>query len=681
MLFLPEKNKTPLLLALVTLLLIALALAAASWQALRQQRRYVDSHLLMTARSVHAAIIGSVRRRALDGGPRLAPGTLFLINELQHENGVHFLGVFSATGERLFTPRFDEEARRFQLPQGALDGLRQEGEWRGIVASGESELFIYGRAMPRSRAQSRLRPQDQGRPSHADAQVSAPSGPPDAAPDTGPDVSPEASPSPPALPPAPVPPPGDAPAAQDVEERFLVVGLNMAPHLAAYRSFARTVLLQTGLVFLAAAGVWWLGVIVLNRRELARKAVTMERLQSRLLDALPDGLVHLDANGEVLAANPAAHRLLNVEGGALVGQHPLALGPQAAALLAEESGQTPPGSTGQWRQQQHGDRSMEVLSLPMDSPATTSANKKPRKSRQAGEREKSQGGRLVLLRDRTELKRLEQTLNDAKRMATVGVLAAGVAHEIRNPLSALRGFAQFFAKKLAGKQPEEQYATTMVAEADRLNRVVGDLLNLARPRSLLLGPVNLPALAEELEQLVHTELEKTGTQLSTAFQTAVCHADADAIKQCLLNLILNSLQAMAESGAPGPFRIVMGASPVPGGVAVIIQDNGPGMDAEQREHAFDPFYTSKPRGAGLGLAIVEKTMREHGGTATIEAPSGHGVTVRLVFPDPNASSTYSQTAGDSEATGLSPAHAAPISSAPASAEDGSPGAGRKDLTQ
>ncbi|AGW13717.1 two-component system sensor histidine kinase NtrB [Megalodesulfovibrio gigas] len=609
--FLPAKNKGPLLLALATLLLIALALAASSLQALREQRRSLDSHLLLAARSVHAALAGALRRRPLqDGELPLIPGAAAFMQELRAESGVHFLGVYGPEGERLVAPLFDEDAQRFQISKRMVQVMQEEGEFKGVELAGGLQLFVYGRDMGPPRLRDRL-----GLP--------------------GLPVPPSAGPF---ERPGPDRPPPRQPPLQ--ARRVLLVGLDMSPHLATYRSFVRTALLQTSLVFFAAAGLWVLGVVLLNRRELARKTVTLERLQSRLLDNLPDGLVHLDGHGAVLAANPAAHVLLGVEEGALVGRNSLTLGSQAAALLADESDAVAHRPV-RWRQQQHGERFLEVLSLTMDEAGPAGAHGHPC----AVTASPGCGERLVLLRDRTELKKLEEHLSDARRLATVGVLAAGVAHEIRNPLSALRGFAQFFAKKLAGKQPEEQYANTMVSEADRLNRVVGDLLNLARPRALSPAMVDLQALGEELGHLLEQDIAAVDAVFSTDFQAQMCYADADAIKQCLLNLILNSLQALGEgreAAAPAAHPAVrlgavsvFGTSGTAGGVEVFVQDNGPGMRESERRHAFDPFYTSKPRGAGLGLALVEKTMREHGGSARIESAPGQGTTVRLLFPFPS----------------------------------------------
>ncbi|MCA1985978.1 MAG: hypothetical protein LDL27_05830 [Desulfovibrio sp.] len=146
--FLPAKNKGPLLLALATLLLIALALAASSLQTLHQQRRAMDGHLLLAARSVHAAMAGALRRRPLQEGELpLVPGAMAFMQELKTESGVHFLGVYSPEGERLFLPLFDEDARRFRLPDRALSLLEEEGEFKGVEPAGTLQLFVYGRDM------------------------------------------------------------------------------------------------------------------------------------------------------------------------------------------------------------------------------------------------------------------------------------------------------------------------------------------------------------------------------------------------------------------------------------------------------------------------------------------------------------------------------------------------------
>ncbi len=242
---------------------------------------------------------------------------------------------------------------------------------------------------------------------------------------------------------------------------------------------------------------------------------------------------------------------------------------------------------------------------------------------------------MVFIHDRTRLMNLEQDLAEARKLAALGTLAAGVAHEVRNPLSALRGFAQFFAKKFAGRLPEETYAQTMVREADRLNRVVGDLLHLARPRSVDPRRLSLVPLVEEVVRLLEQEKGSHGPAIETDLQAPEVYADEDGLRQALLNLGLNALEALADFQGGAVGRVAFASRAYPGGVVVSVRDNGPGMDEEARRQAFEPFYTTKAKGTGLGLALVHKLAREHGGRAAIESRPGQGLGVELYFPDKN----------------------------------------------
>ena len=237
-----------------------------------------------------------------------------------------------------------------------------------------------------------------------------------------------------------------------------------------------------------------------------------------------------------------------------------------------------------------------------------------------------------MIRDRTELRELEKSLYYAEKLATVGTLAAGMAHEIRNPLSALRGFAQYFAKKFAGKQPEEKYAQTMVLEADRLNRVITDLLDLARPKHIEPRVIDLANLVESLKTLINFDLEKSKAQLKCDLEVDKIFADEDSVKRALLNLIINSLEALGDNDEQHR-EIELLSHSGEGGVWLTVRDHGAGMTEEQKEQAFEPFYTGKPTGTGLGLALVHKTMREHEGKITLDSVCGKGTTVSLFFPN------------------------------------------------
>ena len=241
---------------------------------------------------------------------------------------------------------------------------------------------------------------------------------------------------------------------------------------------------------------------------------------------------------------------------------------------------------------------------------------------------------LLLIRNRTRILNLERRLADAEKMAAVGTLAAGVAHEIRNPLAALRGFAQYFAKKLSGVKPDKEYAETMVREADRLNRVITDLLYLAGPKNMLPGVVDLELVAGDVARLLQFDLDSRRISLDMKLEARTILADADALKQALLNLVLNSADAVSEkSFSLSEHGSIIIRSYIQDSFTVLeVEDNGVGMDKDGQNKAFEAFFTKKANGIGLGLAFVKKTMNEHDGIARLESEAGLWCRVSLLFP-------------------------------------------------
>ncbi len=378
---------------------------------------------------------------------------------------------------------------------------------------------------------------------------------------------------------------------------YFLVGLSLDEHYAQFVNFRRAALMQTGFVLGAAALVWLLLVAYMRRREQGQRLVRLESFHSKLLDSMPEAILTVDAAGRVAGVNPAAKAILGPD---LVGAafDALPLG-QALREGAQDTG---------WRQLHLEGRHLEALRAPLD------------------------GETLVLVRDRTQLRSLEEDLERSRHLATVGRLAAGVAHEVRNPLSALRGFAQFFASRFKGRDPEQSYADTMVMEADRLGRVVTDLLYLARPREMAPASVDLDGLAGELARLMRFDLERAKATLETDFAAAplVC-ADQDALKQALINLLLNALAALGGQG--GTITLRSAPRSAPDAVAVEVADTGHGMSEEERQRALEPFFTIRKDGSGLGLAIVHTIVRDHGGGLEIDSAPGRGAVVRLIFPE------------------------------------------------
>ncbi|RQD79132.1 ATP-binding protein [Desulfonatronospira sp. MSAO_Bac3] len=375
----------------------------------------------------------------------------------------------------------------------------------------------------------------------------------------------------------------------------LFIALDMSGHLEAYSGYKRTISVQAVFTFTALFIIGLLAWGYVRKKEQGRQFVRLSSFHSRLLDNMPDGLISVNSRMEITAANPAAQELLdqnrNIVGSSLSEVLPLEID------LEQRSG---------WHELEMGNRSIEVLILPI------------------GEEEDF----LVLLRDRTRMRELESSLEHSRRLAAVGRFAAGLAHEIRNPLSSLKGFAQYFQQKFSGEEPASEYARTMVSEADRLNRVINDLMYLARPRSLQRVELNLADLFQEVRTLLEMDLRSGSVQLILEPGEVEVKADRDLIKQAVLNLVLNSLQASRQGG-----EISLGATREKDRVRIEVQDRGCGMDAATREKALEPFFSAREKGSGLGLAIVHRIVQDHGGEIEIDSMEGKGTRVALLLPD------------------------------------------------
>jgi two-component system sensor histidine kinase HydH len=231
-----------------------------------------------------------------------------------------------------------------------------------------------------------------------------------------------------------------------------------------------------------------------------------------------------------------------------------------------------------------------------------------------------------------EVRRLQQEVERTKRLASLGSLAAGVAHEIRNPLSSVKGFATYFREKLKDNPQDRDTATTMIQEVERLDRVIGQLLEFARPSTLRIKPVRLADLVQHSLKLIDGDARAKGIEIKSEVPSNLPDVliDADRMSQVLLNLYLNSLQAM---DAQGILEVTVSRDETRKLTTIIVADNGDGIDPAEQEHIFDPYFTTKPDGTGLGLAIVHKIIDAHHGTVKVKSKPGLGTAITLILPD------------------------------------------------
>ncbi|MBW1995680.1 MAG: hypothetical protein JRI77_14745, partial [Deltaproteobacteria bacterium] len=240
---------------------------------------------------------------------------------------------------------------------------------------------------------------------------------------------------------------------------------------------------------------------------------------------------------------------------------------------------------------------------------------------------------VLIVRDLREIKKLEEKVRRSEKLAAVGQLAAGLAHEIRNPLSSIRGFAQFFRHALRDRPKEREYAEIMIKEMDRINRVVTDLLSFANPKAAELKPTHVADLVNHVVRLAEADAKSKNITIQSQVDPGVGEVNLDAyqITQALLNLLLNSLKFVDSNG-----RVDLKAFQTEEGSRLVfqIEDNGPGIAQENMDKIFDPFFTTQETGTGLGLTIVHKIVENHRGDIDVDSPppgktSGCRVTIRI----------------------------------------------------
>ncbi len=219
---------------------------------------------------------------------------------------------------------------------------------------------------------------------------------------------------------------------------------------------------------------------------------------------------------------------------------------------------------------------------------------------------------------------MERQLAEKERLALLGEMAAILAHEIRNPIGSIKGFAQLLLEKRSAEDPEREFLQTMVEECIRLEKLVKDLLYYAREEHLTISTFSL----EELLQECSMQVKKEGIDFQIETQSPlITSSDRDKMKQILLNLMENSMEAMEEGGT-----LTIEARENGNKVVINISDQGPGMSQETQKRIFQPFFTTKSQGTGLGMAIVKKLLEQLGGEIQVESAPGQGTTFTITIP-------------------------------------------------
>ncbi len=399
---------------------------------------------------------------------------------------------------------------------------------------------------------------------------------------------------------------------KEINNLIIYVGLNMAAIEKATKEDTRnTIIIALILLLIGSSAIVSLFLAQayrLTRTSLSRITIFSEALVKNM----PIGLIALDDSGRIVTCNEKAQAILNVSCSDALGKEASVILPGPLKNLLEELPEqggllerdikltSPDGKDQIW----------EIIAAGlMDEGIPT--------------------GRILLVHDATAIRQLEKEVTKSRHLTSIGSLAAGVAHEIRNPLSSIKGFAVYLKEKLSGNIEDRKTAEVMIQEVERLNRVISQLIEFARPLELKKEKTRFSDLVKHTLKLIEAEARKNEITIDMEIDTdaPLIEVDPDKIKQVLLNIFLNALAAMKKGG-----KLVIMLLPGKSDLSVMISDTGMGIEKTDLPRIYDPYFTSKPAGTGLGLAVVQKIMEAHGGHINVESTAGQGTKIFLNFP-------------------------------------------------
>ena len=367
------------------------------------------------------------------------------------------------------------------------------------------------------------------------------------------------------------------------------------------------------------------GRLTKQNAELAAALQELRSYYEDLLSSLQDGVIILDPAGRIVSMNQAAEELTGFSGSQIAGRLIGEVFPPPARLTSLVARTADQGMS-------HAD--FEATLMRADGTRVTVSTVVSLVSNARGESR----GVVLVLRDLSRVKELEEQVRRSERLAALGVLAAGVAHEVRNPLVGVRAAAQLMEREPGFPPNLQEYTAIVIREVDRLNRLVGDLLAFAGHRPLRMQACNVNQIVEEALRLEESALQPGALTVVRRYDPAVpaVAADPERLLQVFLNLIRNGVEAMA--GQTGELhlrtRFERVAPQCGGGAAAVVEigDQGPGMLPDIQAQVFNPFFTTKDGGTGLGLPVSLRIVEEHGGAIEVQSEVGQGTTFRVLLP-------------------------------------------------
>ncbi|MGD8611345.1 MAG: ATP-binding protein [Desulfobacterales bacterium] len=402
-------------------------------------------------------------------------------------------------------------------------------------------------------------------------------------------------------------------------DQIIFVGLDMSPIEAAHRADVRHAVIMGAILLLVGFAGFTLLFMVQSYRATRASLSRIKAFSDNIIENVPIGLLALDHQGNIAAFNKGAEAILKCSALEIIGRSGSKCIP--AELLKEIN---------------HSRTHDDIIEKEIECPAAD-GNSVPLQIGASSIKDDDGHfvGNVLLFKDLTEVRALRREVARSQRLASVGRLAAGVAHEIRNPLSSIKGFATYFKDRYSDRPDDRQTADIMVQEVDRLNRVVGQLLEFARPISIEPQKISLQSLVTDSLKLIDDRAAEKNISIHVQNNARVDEAriDPDRINQVLLNLYLNAIDAM-ESG--GELKVEISADGKSRDVVIQVSDTGSGISPEDLTKIFEPYFTTKSTGTGLGLAIAHNIIEAMGGKITVQSEKSVGTTFTVALPNSEA---------------------------------------------
>jgi len=404
-----------------------------------------------------------------------------------------------------------------------------------------------------------------------------------------------------------------------IKNSYLVVGVNLEGYYARLNQTRRRIILNYSIIMaLVLLGIYV--IFKLQETYIVKKTLNeMKVYTSKLLETMDNAVISVDNNGNIKTFNRKSEEIfgkkkeevlnkdcqevlnLNINGECLLKECLLEKKNISQEIILEEKG-------------------LKKKILDLNTSFLTDESREIT-------------GVVAVIRDITEIKNLNEEVARHKRLVALGKLSAGIAHEIRNPLSSIRGLAQFVYNSFSMTDERKEDLNTIIQEVDRLNKLVVQVLDFAKLKKLNLTRFSLNDLIRNIAELFKLEIKDKQIKFSLKLSPDISQiqADENQVRQILMNVIINAIQAIPKKGE---IKIKTEKALLKGESAMklIIEDSGIGIPEKDFSQIFDPFFSTKEKGSGLGLSIVYKLIEAHQGEVKVESREGEGTKFVIFLP-------------------------------------------------